>query len=184
MPTRYTVNILFFLGIFTLPFFGFSQGPVPDVTGDTTICIGQSTILSATISPPDASSSIRWYDATGLVLLSTGPSYTVGPIVTNTAVYVQRYKSITDFSTKKRVDIYAKSNLDAPTATYSPASICPGSTVTITGVSTNGSTIFKWYSSAIAVTPIHTGHVYSPALSTTLMVASVLAQQFQLLYYQ
>jgi gliding motility-associated-like protein len=167
MPTRYTVNILFFLGIFTLPFFGFSQGPVPDVTGDTTICIGQSTILSATISPPDASSSIRWYDATGLVLLSTGPSYTVGPIVTNTAVYVQRYKSITDFSTKKRVDIYAKSNLDAPTATYSPASICPGSTVTITGVSTNGSTIFKWYSSAIAVTPIHTGHVYSPALSTT-----------------
>ena len=58
-------------------------------------------------------------------------------------------------------------SLDVVTATPTPATVCPGESVSIAATSANGSTVFNWYDAATGGTLLFTGNPYVTTVSAT-----------------
>lgn len=147
-----------------------AQTVAPLVTGNTLVCYGDSTTLTASVFPNDSSVTYKWYDdPLGGILLHDGNPYTTGPITVAKTIYCESWKNGIPSLIRTPVVILEVANVDVPTAAVSPASFCPGDTVTLTGFSLTGSTQFNWYDDLLDPTPIHSGNPFvAPISGTTL----------------
>jgi len=141
----------------------------PTAPGQT-ICSGSSAALTAT-STDDI---YAWYDsATGSNLLSSGQVYVTPNLTTTTIYYVETTSQNGCISPRTAVTVTVNSVPSAPTA--SGATICPGTSASLTASAAAGTTI-QWYNAATSGTLLTTGSTYNtPVLSanTTYYVQSV-----------
>jgi gliding motility-associated-like protein len=138
----------------------------PTALGDT-ICSGNSTILTATAPGP----VYQWYNAAiGGTLLITGASYTTPVLTTTTDYYVQ---STALGCTGPRTIVTVTVNPIPVAPTVLPATICSGTTATLTATAPGG--IYEWYNAASGGTLLGTGASYTTPvliLTTTYYVQS------------
>lgn len=139
---------------------------IPVATANpTTVCPGDNVQLTGTSA--NGSSIFHWYDAPAAGnLLFTGSVYNT-TVNNTTTFYLETENGTGCLSSRTPVTVFVTPNLDIPTATVNPTTPCPGSTVTMTAASVNGSTVFNWYDAATGGTLLFTGGVYSTIVATS-----------------
>ncbi len=148
-----------------------SLGLASDITAaDATICSGSSASLtasSATVTTP----VFRWYaDQTTTTALSTGASYSPSPIATTTYYVSVSGDGVCENlpNTRKPVIVTVNSLGLASDITAADATICSGSSASLTASSATVTTpVFRWYADQIATTALSTGASYSPSPTAT-----------------
>jgi gliding motility-associated-like protein/uncharacterized repeat protein (TIGR01451 family) len=127
----------------------------PVVSGNTTICSGQTATLNANLALGE---TIRWYDAlTGGNLLSSTASFTTPALTANTTYYVELTRNGCVNSVRNPFTVTVDSPV-APTAISTvPANLCSGETTTITIQSPVAGTTYNWYDAATGGTLVFTG---------------------------
>ena len=130
-----------------------------------TVCPGESVSIAATSA--NGSTVFNWYDAaTGGTLLFTGNPY-VTTVSATTTFYVESETGSGCVSARTPVIVTVVPSTDVPTAIVTPATPCAGETVTMTGTSIDGSTIFHWYDAATAGNLLFTGNPYVTTVNST-----------------
>jgi gliding motility-associated-like protein len=132
----------------------------PTISGDTVICSGESTILTAAGTGGD----INWYGDEGLtVLLSNGSQYNTGVLAGNITYWVtESFGSCEGPSTSVTVTV----NLLPAAPTVVGDSVCVGETATLSASGSGGS--FEWYTDASGNVSVGSGDVFvTPALIQT-----------------
>ncbi|PBI94503.1 Molybdenum cofactor biosynthesis protein F [Flavobacterium sp. ACN2] len=127
----------------------------PVVSGNTTICSGQTATLNANLALGE---TIRWYDAlTGGNLLSSTASFTTPALTANATYYVELTRNGCVNSVRNPFTVTVDSPV-APTAISTvPANLCSGETTTITIQSPVAGTTYNWYDAATGGTLVFTG---------------------------
>ena len=154
---------------------------IDGVAGDT-ICYGNTATVTVSASGV-AIPVYRWYaSATATTPFFTGATYNTSILTADTTFWVS-VEGLTEFcegaaNTTGRKAVFVKV---LPLATESMvtisgnASICEGKTTTLTASASAVTTpIFRWYASATATTPFHTGATYTTSalvLDTTFWVS-------------
>lgn len=114
--------------------------PVPPTVAGTTICAGNTATLTA--SAPGG--TYDWYDAaTGGNRVFTGDSFTTPVLNSTTTYYVQTTVSACS-SSRTAVTVTVNPSPSSPTA--SGATICAGTSVTLTATAPGGS--YEWFDAA------------------------------------
>jgi gliding motility-associated-like protein/uncharacterized repeat protein (TIGR01451 family) len=147
----------------------------PVISGNTTICSGQTTTLNANLALGE---SIRWYDAlTGGNLLNSTASFTTLPLTANTTYYVELTRNGCVNGERNPFTVTVN-NPVAPTAISTvPANLCSGETTTITIQSPVAGTTYNWYDAATGGTLVFTGTSFvTPSLTapTTYHIEAVI----------
>jgi gliding motility-associated-like protein len=144
--------------------------PAPVSANGTTICAGNSTTLTATAP----GGTYDWYDAaSGGTLLITNASYTTPVLNTTATYYVQ---STIAGCTGARVPVTVTVNPIPAAPALSNATICDGTTATLTATAPGGT--YDWYDAAVAGTLLGSGINYTtPVLNAnaTYYVQSTMA---------
>ena len=155
----------------------YAQPPIPDVSGDNVVCYGDTAILTASVNPSDSTLTYRWYDDfIGGAPLFVGNPFHLGPVTSTRTIYCESVDTLGNTSLIRAPFVVLEIlNVDVPSATLSPASLCPGDTVTLTGISIIGGASYNWYEDALDVTPIFQGNpfVTSHSTSTNFYIESV-----------
>ncbi|RPE13394.1 gliding motility-associated C-terminal domain-containing protein [Chitinophaga lutea] len=151
----------------------------PTVDNSTvTTCGGTSAVLKAT---GPAGATFRWYDQqTGGTVLFTGDTFTT-PVLNSSVVYYAEAVSSGGCAsaTRTAVQVNITARPGTPVITPTDATICSGSTATLTASSTTPGVVFNWYSSAALDNLVFTGPIFTtPALTTntTYYVAAAAGQ--------
>ncbi|TCD12507.1 T9SS type B sorting domain-containing protein [Pedobacter frigidisoli] len=148
--------------------------PDPTVTaGNQTICSGSTATLTATAN---GGTTLAWFDAaTGGTQLATGATFTTPALTATTTYYIQVSKGTCANTTRVPVIVTVTPALPAPVlATI--ASVCSGSSATISIANPDAAVTYKWYDAAANGTLVFTGSVFAtPALTanTTYYVEAV-----------
>ncbi|MBJ2127288.1 S-layer family protein, partial [Flavobacterium sp. IB48] len=148
-----------------------SLGLASDITAaDATICSGSSASLtasSATVTTP----VFRWYaDQTTTTVLSTGASYSPSPTVTTSYYLSVSGDEVCENlpNTRKAVTVTVNSLGLASDITAADATICSGSSASLTASSATVATpVFRWYADQTTTTVLSTGASYSPSPTAT-----------------
>ncbi|GAA3738412.1 Calx-beta domain-containing protein [Flavobacterium ginsengisoli] len=148
-----------------------SLGLASDITAaDVTICSGSSASLtasSATVTTP----VFRWYaDQTTTTVLSTGASYSPSPTVTTSYYLSVSGDEVCENlpNTRKAVTVTVNSLGLASDITAADATICSGSSASLTASSATVATpVFRWYADQTTTTVLSTGASYSPSPTVT-----------------
>ena len=129
-------------------------------TGDRTICIGDSAIISASASGGIPPYSLNWED------LGTGPSFFVDPII-STDYNVIATDANGCFSETGQVHIDVNPPLSLNIST--PAAICEGQTAELIAIAEggDGDYLFHWGDGSVTIENIH---VVSPTTTTSYQV--------------
>jgi len=142
--------------------------PVAPTAAGTSTCSGTAVTLTATAP----GGNYDWYDAaTGGILLLSGATYTT-PILTSTTTYYVQTTVGGCVSARTPVTVTVNAIPAAPTA--ADATICNGTTATLTATAPGGT--YQWYSAPSGGTLLFTGATYTtPTLtsSTTYYVQTV-----------
>jgi hypothetical protein len=147
----------------------------PEVTGETTVCSGASTVLTATGTGP-----FTWYDAqTGGNLLHTGAQFATPALTANTIFWVSSNEG-------QRIPMSITVINPAANVTATPAIICPNGISSLTGGLPGGVT--QWYDAPtdgnlLATTASGTPFQVTPAVTTTYYAQSVSATVQQTFYF-
>ncbi|MEZ5008988.1 MAG: gliding motility-associated C-terminal domain-containing protein [Chitinophagales bacterium] len=135
----------------------------PTVNGDTTLCVGESTILTAT----GTGGTITWYSDAGLTNVVAVDVQFVTPVLTaNTTYYVTESNDSTQGceGLATVVNITVNALPDAPTTTND--TICIGETATLLANGTGGTLV--WFSDPSGADSVGTGSSFTtPALTQT-----------------
>jgi gliding motility-associated-like protein len=127
--------------------------PVAPTVPPAVICSGTSTTLTATAPGP----VYQWYNAPAAgTLLQTGASYTTPVLAATTTYYVQ---STALGCTSPRTAVTVTVNPIPVAPTVLPATICAGSTATLTATAPGGT--YQWYNAAAGGTLLQTGASYT-----------------------
>ncbi|URC11141.1 gliding motility-associated C-terminal domain-containing protein [Flavobacterium sp. B183] len=139
---------------------------LPSFTGNTTICGGQTTTLTANIV---AGETIKWYDAlTGGTLLASTAAYTTPALTANTTYYVEVTRDGCVNSERNPVTVTVNNPIAPGTVVASPLNLCSGTSTTITIQSPVAGTVYKWYDASSGGNLVFTGTVYNtPNLTAT-----------------
>ncbi len=134
--------------------------PAPTVA-NATVCSGNS----ATLTAKSSDNIYAWYDApSGGTLLSTAPVYVTPPLTATTKYYVQTTSSTGCSSAMTTVTVTVNPLPTQPTA--SGATVCPGTSATLTASAASGT--IQWFSASTGGTLLATGGSYTtPPISTT-----------------
>ncbi|KQX15503.1 gliding motility-associated C-terminal domain-containing protein [Flavobacterium sp. Root420] len=147
----------------------------PTITGNTTICGGLTTILTADTSLGE---TIKWYDAlTGGNLLASTAAYTTPALTANTTYYVEVTRNGCVNSERNPVLVTVNNPVAPASVVASPLNICDGDATTITIQSPVVGTNYNWYDAASGGNLVFTGTSFStPTLtaSTTYHVEAVI----------
>ncbi|OCX51945.1 hypothetical protein BEL04_18265 [Mucilaginibacter sp. PPCGB 2223] len=142
--------------------------PVAPTAAGTSTCSGTAVTLTATAP----GGNYDWYDsASGGTLLISGATYTT-PVLTATTTYYVQTTVNGCVSARTPVTVTVNAIPAAPTA--ADATICNGTTATLTAIAPGGT--YQWYSAASGGTLLATGSTYiTPALtsSTTYYVQTI-----------
>ncbi|WP_202703235.1 gliding motility-associated C-terminal domain-containing protein [Flavobacterium sp. UGB4466] len=139
---------------------------LPSFTGNTTICGGQTTTLTANIV---AGETIKWYDAlTGGTLLASTAAYTTPALTVNTTYYVEVTRDGCVNSERNPVSVTVNNPIAPGTVVASPLNLCSGTSTTITIQSPVAGTVYKWYDASSGGNLVFTGTVFNtPNLTAT-----------------
>ncbi|MFH7032587.1 immunoglobulin domain-containing protein, partial [Flavobacterium aquidurense] len=131
----------------------------PAITGNTTICGGQTTTLTANLALGE---TIKWYDAlTGGNLLSSTASLTTLPLTANTTYYVEVTRNGCVNSERNPVGVTVNNPVAPATISVVPLNLCSGESTTITIQSPVAGTTYRWYDAATAGNLVFTGTSYT-----------------------
>ncbi|WP_369615737.1 gliding motility-associated C-terminal domain-containing protein [Flavobacterium sp. CFS9] len=139
---------------------------LPSFTGNTAICGGQTTTLTANIVVGE---SIKWYDAlTGGTLLASTAAYTTPALTANTTYYVEVTRGSCVNSERNPVTVTVDNPLAPSTVVASPSNLCNGTSTTVTIQSPVAGTVYKWYDASSGGNLVFTGTVFNtPNLTAT-----------------
>ncbi|MFG4005193.1 immunoglobulin domain-containing protein, partial [Flavobacterium aquidurense] len=138
----------------------------PAITGNTTICGGQTTTLTANLALGE---TIKWYDAlSGGNLLSSTASLTTLPLTANTTYYVEVTRNGCVNSERNPVGVTVN-NPVAPTVVFGgPSNLCSGESTTITVDTPVAGTTYRWYNANSGGNLLFTGTSFTtPALTAS-----------------
>jgi gliding motility-associated-like protein len=142
------------------------------VTGDNIACAGSAVVLSAT-SPSVNNPIFTWYSDASLTNVShIGATFTTPTLTTSTTYYVTvkgDNKCENAAGTAKVIAITVKPVSTASDITAADATICSGSTASITATTTTVTNpTFTWYSDAALTTVAYVGATFTtPGLTAT-----------------
>ncbi|MCC9064402.1 gliding motility-associated C-terminal domain-containing protein [Flavobacterium piscisymbiosum] len=137
----------------------------PVITGDTTICSGTSTTLTAALAVGE---TVNWYStASGGASLASTAAYTTPAISVPTTYYVQVTRNGCINSERNPVQILIDNPI-APVVNAVPVNLCSGETTTLTVQSPVAGTIYNWYDAASGGNLLFTGTSFvTPALNAS-----------------
>jgi hypothetical protein len=144
------------------------------ISGTSTICPGESTVLSVSGGSLGANASWNWYQGScGGTLIGTGNSITVSP-ASNTTYYVRAEGTCNTTSCVSQTVTVNTTSVSATSASASPSTITPGnsSTLSVSGGSLGSGANWVWYSGSCGGTVVGTGASInvSPTVNTTYYV--------------
>jgi gliding motility-associated-like protein/uncharacterized repeat protein (TIGR01451 family) len=136
----------------------------PTITGNTTICSGQTTTVTAALAVGE---TVNWYStATGGSSLAATAAFTTPALTTATTYYVEITRNGCVNNERSAV-LVSVNNPAAPSLVAAPTSLCAGQTSTITVQSPVVGTTYNWYDAASAGNLLFTGTSFTtPALAT------------------
>ncbi|WP_029269575.1 T9SS C-terminal target domain-containing protein [Flavobacterium sp. KJJ] len=147
---------------------------VPTISGNTTVCSGQSTTLTASLGVGETA---NWYStATGGTSLVSTAAFTTPNLTTATTYYVEITRNGCVNSERSPIQVLVNNPI-APTVSASPSSVCAGQSTTITVQAPVAGTTYNWYDAAAAGNLVFTGTSFAtPALtaSTSYYVEAVI----------
>ena len=140
----------------------------PTLTANAvTICDGDVAILS--IASPVAGQTYNWYStSTGGAILFTGVNFTT-PVLHSNAIYFAEAVNATGCVSSARVqaNVTVSPKPADPILAANNLTISAGQTANINVTNAQTGVTYKWYTSANAATPVHTGSSYTtPQLYT------------------
>jgi len=145
--------------------------PTPGISGSLTVCTGNSTTITASITPSNPDVIFRWYMKVGILYLHTfdGNPFITGPLLLNTDYYVEAYNTVT---TEVSVPNYftvsvVPLNIDVVAATPADLLLCNGDSTVFTATSVLGNTVFEWHDALIGGNLLYTGNPYQSGPLTT-----------------
>lgn len=145
--------------------------PVPDapviVSGDTSICSGNTAILQArTVNPAH---SIRWFAAaSGGAPLSLDSVFTTPALTANATYYAEAYNGTCGNLTRVPVTVSVGTAPADPVLESNNLTICSGSPAILKVTSTTAGLTIRWYAVQSGGTPIATGATFNtPNLAAT-----------------
>ncbi|KAF2334500.1 immunoglobulin domain-containing protein, partial [Flavobacterium nitrogenifigens] len=135
----------------------------PAVSGNTTICSGTTTTLTAALAIGE---TINWYNVpTGGTSLASTASYTTPALTAPATYYLEVTRNGCVNSERSSVQVLID-NPVAPAVTPTPVNLCAGQTSTITVQAPVAGTTYNWYD--IGGNLVFTGNVFTtPALNAT-----------------
>ncbi|OWU90625.1 hypothetical protein APR43_11630 [Flavobacterium sp. NLM] len=135
----------------------------PVITGNTTICSGQTTTLTATLAVGE---TVNWYSAaTGGASLASTAAFTTPALTTATTYYVEITRNGCVNSERNPVQVLVN-NPVLPVIDVSPSTICSGGTTTLTVQTPVAGTTYNWYDAASGGNLVFTGTSFTtPALT-------------------
>ncbi|MDR6761265.1 hypothetical protein J2Y38_001474, partial [Flavobacterium sp. 2755] len=135
----------------------------PVITGNTTICSGQTTTLTATLAVGE---TVNWYSAaTGGASLASTAAFTTPALTTATTYYVEITRNGCVNSERNPVQVLVD-NPVLPVIDVSPSTICSGGTTTLTVQAPVAGTTYNWYDAASGGNLVFTGTSFTtPALT-------------------
>ena len=135
----------------------------PVITGNTTICSGAATTLTAALAVGE---TVNWYSAaTGGTSLASTAAFTTPALAAPTTYYVEITRNGCVNSERNPVQVLIQ-NPVLPTVTPSPSSICNGQSTTLTVDIPVAGTTYNWYDAATGGNLVFTGTAYTtPALT-------------------
>ncbi|WP_343705970.1 gliding motility-associated C-terminal domain-containing protein [Flavobacterium sp.] len=136
---------------------------VPTITGDTTICSGSSTTLTAALAVGE---TVNWYStATGGASLASTAAFTTPALTAPTTYYLEVTRNGCVNSERNPVQVLID-NPVLPTVTASPTTICSGQTTTLTVQAAVAGTTYNWYDAATGGTLLFTGNSFTTPVLT------------------
>jgi hypothetical protein len=145
--------------------------PANTISGNNTICLGQSNTLSINGGKLGAGGSWKWYLGNcGGTAVATGSSYTVSPAAAGTYTYFARAEGNCNTTVCRSFTVTVR-DTSVPAASISGnTTICLGqnTTFTISGGSLGTGASWKWYSGTCGGTAMSTGTsiTVAPAVGT------------------
>ncbi|MBL0737404.1 gliding motility-associated C-terminal domain-containing protein [Flavobacterium sp. GN10] len=135
----------------------------PVVSGDTTICSGTTTTLTAALAVGE---TVNWYNVpTGGTSLASIASYTTPALTAPTIYYVEVTRNGCVNSERSSVQVSIE-NPVLPTVNASPTTICNGQSTTLTVQAPVAGTTYNWYDAATGGNLVFTGNSFTtPALT-------------------
>ncbi len=130
----------------------------PIISGNTAICSGQSTTLTADINVGEI---INWYNVpTNGASLSSTTSYTTPALSAPTTYYIEISRNGCLNSARFPVSV-SISNPPVPVITAGGRTICSGQTTTLSVDSPVTGTVYNWYDESAGGNLLHTGETFS-----------------------
>ncbi|MCV2486846.1 hypothetical protein OD917_18090, partial [Flavobacterium sp. SH_e] len=136
---------------------------VPVISGNTTICSGQTTTLTASLAVGE---TVNWYDAvTGGTLLASTAAFTTPALTAPATYYIEVTRNGCVNSERTPVQVLI-TNPVLPTVNSSPTTICSGQSTTLTVQAPVAGTTYNWYDAAAGGNLVFTGTSFTtPALT-------------------
>jgi predicted outer membrane repeat protein len=143
------------------------------VTGNTTICYGNSTTLTVEGGLKGTGAVTEWFTGScGGTLIGTGDAITVSPASTTT--YYVRYNGTCNTTSCAVVTVTVSALSTAPTGATGTTSVCSGgsTTLTVAGGFKGSGAVTEWFTGSCGGTLIGTGDAItvSPGSTTTYYV--------------
>jgi len=130
----------------------------PTITGNTTICSGNTTTLVANIAVGE---TINWYSAaTGGASLASTAAYTTLALTVPTTYYVEIARNGCVNSERFPV-VISIDNPVAPTIAAGGTTICSGQTTVLNVDTPTAGTVYTWYDAASAGNLLFTGNSFT-----------------------
>ena len=138
----------------------------PAITGDTSVCSGQTTTLTASLAVGETA---NWYStATGGTSLASTVAFTTPAITAPTTYYVEITRNGCVNGERNPVAISIV-NPVLPVVTATPSTICSGRSTTLTVDTPDAGTTYNWYDDATGGNLLFTGTSFTtPALTANL----------------
>ncbi|WP_051892527.1 immunoglobulin domain-containing protein [Flavobacterium reichenbachii] len=133
------------------------------ISGNTTICSGQSTTLTAALG---AGETVNWYTgATGGSSLESTAVFNTPTLTATTNYYVEITRNGC-VSTERNLVTVNVTNPIAPTIAPAGTTICSGSAATLNVNAPVAGTVYRWYDAASAGTLLFTGNSFTTPILT------------------
>lgn len=124
------------------------------------VCKGSPATINIT-TPTNG--TLTWYTSpTGGTVLTTGNTYTTGPLTANTTYYVEYTRDGCTDGIFHPVNVTVNDVPVKPVAAFNDVTIYSGQTATLTATGANGATV-KWYDAATGGNLVATGNTFTTA---------------------
>jgi Fe-S cluster biogenesis protein NfuA len=138
-------------------------------TGTTTICSGNSTVLTVTGGTKGLGATTEWFTGScGGTLVFTGDEFTT-PVLASNQTYYVRYTGACNTTDCATVTVTVNTLSTAPTGATGATTICSGSSTTLTvdGGSKGTGASTQWFTGSCGGTLVFTGDAFTtPTLSS------------------